>query len=180
MKKLIFTTLVLILLFNPAQAEARVSASSAALATEIEAKKIDNRTQILKDYLESYNSPLAPYASVFVKEADKNNLDWKLVASIAGNESYFGQMIPYNSYNAWGYGVYGNNVRRFSSWEDGIGVVSRALRTEYMDKWSATNIKEIGLIYAADPRWASKVTHFYEQIESFEKKVSIEALSISI
>lgn len=139
-----------------------------------------NRTVLLRDFLKSYNSPLSPYASDFINEANKNGLDWKLVAAIAGVESYFGQQIPYNSYNGWGYGVYGNNVRNFESWPDGIAVVSKALRVDYLDNWGATNVYEIGAIYAADPAWANKVTHFINLIEDFESRSTNAAIPISI
>lgn len=134
-------------------------------------KKIqeNQRTQILHDYLQKYDSPLAPHARVFIQEADKNHLDWKLVAAIAGVESYFGHYIPYNSYNGWGFGVFGNNVRRFESWEQAIQIISKSLKTDYQDKWKAQNVYQIGRIYAADPLWSFKVNHFLSEIETFEQ-----------
>ena len=140
----------------------------------------DNRAKILEGFLESYESPLAPYAQVFIDEADKNNLDWKLVAAIAGVESWFGQKIPYNSYNGWGYGVYGDNVRLFESWEDGIHVVSTALRDDYLNRWGATNVSEIGAIYAADPNWSNKVQHFIDLMDAYEQNEAEKTLSLSL
>jgi hypothetical protein len=140
----------------------------------------DNRAQILRSYLEQYNSPLADHAETFIKEADANNLDWKWVAAISGVESYFGQMIPPNSYNGWGFGVYGSNVRNFASWDDGITVVSTSLRHEYMDGRGATDIYTIGSTYAADPRWAVKVQHFVDDIDQYSKRFDKPALSISL
>lgn len=141
----------------------------------------DKRAKILEAYLQQYNSPLASHADTFIDQADKNNIDWKWVAAIAGVESYFGHQIPPYSYNGWGYGVYGNNVRRFASWDEGIGVVSSALRNDYMNSWGAQNIYQIGSFYAADPRWANKVTHFVAELEEFEMRYkSNNALSISL
>src|SRR5579862_9895471 len=85
--------------------------------------KQDNRAEILRAYLTQNNSPLADHADTFIKQADANNLDWRMVVAISGVESGFGQAIPPYSYNAWGFGVYGSNVRRFTSWDDGITVV---------------------------------------------------------
>lgn len=161
--------------------EAQTARSSAMLL--LATSKTDQsfkRTVILRDFLKSYDSPLAPYAADFVAEADRNNIDWKLVAAISGVESYFGEQIPYASYNGWGYGVYGNNVRNFESWSDGIAVVSKALRDDYLDNWGATNVQEIGAIYAADPAWAAKVTHFINLIEGFESRSANTAIPISI
>jgi hypothetical protein len=160
-------------------AEAKTARSSAVLVTANH-YRADNRAQILRDFLAQYNSPLAPHANSFIEEADKNGLDWKLVAAIAGNESYFGHLIPPYSNNAWGYGVYGNNVIRFETWDHGIATVSSAIRENYLNKWGATNIHEIGAIYAADPAWASKVSHFINLIEEYESKAANPVISISI
>lgn len=158
-------------LIVPQTAEAKISASSAALtmSPELALKADDNRAKILRAYLEKRNSPLADHAETFVEEADKNGLDWKFVAAISGLESSFGLHIPYESYNGWGYGVYGTNVRRFESWDDGIAVVSNALREDYMEKWGATTVPEIGRIYAASPTWAQRVQYFMNDIEEFEQ-----------
>lgn len=174
----IITIILFAFVYSVKPAFADTAGSSATLVSTQPAK--DKRAEVLRAYFEKYNSPLVAYAQTFVDEADKNNLDWKLVASIAGVESYFGQQIPSFSYNGWGYGVYGTNVRRFSSWEDGIAVVSKALRTDYMDKWGATNVYQIGSFYAADPMWANKVTHFIGDIENFELNRSNNYLSISL
>ncbi len=140
----------------------------------------DNRAEILKTYLETYNSPLASHAETFIKEADNNSLDWRLVPAITGVESYFGQMIPPYSYNGWGYGVYGTNVRRFASWDEGIAVVSKALRNEYMDGRGATNVYEIGSTYAADRMWANKVQRFMDEIDAYTARFDAPSVSISL
>lgn len=188
MKRNIILFLVAIILSATAfpqkvEAAATMAGSSAVLAQNIQLsqeEEVDRRAETLRAYLESYDSPLAEYADVFVEEADKNDLDWRLVAAIAGVESYYGQMIPPNSYNGWGFGVYGDNVLRFNSWEDGIATVSEALRENYMDKWGATNIAEIGDIYAADPHWANKVTHFIEDINNSYDSERNNTLPISL
>lgn len=182
-KNFIISTLILLIagLILPVEvAHAGVAGSSAALTNLNETKPKDERVKILKGFLESNNSPLAPYSKKFVEEADKNQIDWKLVASIAGNESQFGLLIPPNSYNGWGYGVYGSNVRRFESWEEGISVVSQALRTDYIDGWKANNIYEIGSIYAEDPNWANKVMAYMNKIDEFESQNYNTTLSISL
>lgn len=169
------------LFLYPAQkVAANTAGASANLISDKQEVVKDKRTAILRSYLEKYNSPLVPYAHNFIEEADRNNIDWKLVPAITGVESYFGQMIPPYSYNGWGFGVYGPNVRRFSSWIEGITVVSKALRTDYMNNWGATNVYEIGSFYAADPAWGNKVSHFIAQIEESETTDSNTTLPISL
>lgn len=157
-----------------------ISASSAAFNAEYKTVKQDNRVQVLKAYLTKRNSPLVESAATFVAQADKNKLDWKLVAAISGLESSFGKHIPYESYNGWGWGVYGDNVHNFSSWDDGITTISKGLREQYMNKWNATDVYSIGRIYAASPTWADRVTYFMRDIERFEENLTTTTLSISI
>jgi len=176
----IFILVVSALLSATTTTHADTAGSSAALTPIEISKPKDNRSEILHDYLLKYNSPLAPYAKNFIDEADRNNLDWKLVVSIAGNESYFGQMIPSNSYNGWGYGIYGNNVRYFSSWDEGIAVVSKAIRTDYVNKLGTSNIYEIGSMYAQDPTWANKVTNYMASLDQFASENPNHVLSISL
>jgi hypothetical protein len=173
--------LSLIFFVNTTSANAQTisAGSSAALFNSDAEETTDSRVRILREYLEKNNSPLVPHAGFFVKIADKYDLDWKLVAAISGVESTFGQQIPYNSYNGWGWGIYGDNMIRFSSWEEGIETVSEGLRTKYMDKWGAKNVYEIGKFYAASPTWAQRVEYFMNSIENYQK-LSLANLSISL
>jgi len=156
------------------------SASSAVFANTNDSFSEDIRVQVLRKFLQRYNSPLAPFAKTFVESADENNLDWKFVAAISGLESTFGQQIPSNSYNAWGWGVYGNNVIRFASWEEGIKTISKGLRERYIKNWGAANIYEIGAMYAASPTWAQRVTYFMGKIEEFKLQNPRDSLPITI
>jgi len=143
--------------------------------------KRDNRAVILQAYLQQYNSPLADHAKTLVQQADANNIDWRMVAAISGVESTWGEAIPPYSYNAWGYNVYGSNVRRFASWDDGITVVSTDLRQIYINERGATNIYQIGATYAASPTWAARVQNNMDAIDQFAANYDTKpALSISL
>lgn len=185
MKKNIFAFLLLLTAISAvipqySLAEQKASASSAnIISNEISAER-DYRAKVLKEYLESQNSPLAGYANDFIVQADKYNLDWRLVAAISGVESTFGEAIPTDSYNGWGWGVYGDNVIRFKSWPDGIATVSQGLRERYIDQWKAKDIYEIGSMYASSPTWASHVEYYLKKIRAFELTDTKETLSLSI
>jgi hypothetical protein len=130
----------------------------------------DTRVARLRMFLESYNSPLSAEAATFVAEADKYNLDWKLVAAIAGVESTFGKQIPPGSYNGWGWGVFTGTQSgvNFKDWAEGIAVVSEGLRKNYIDRGAIT-IYEMGWIYAANgDSWSSHVRYFVDKLESFQ------------
>ena len=156
------------------------SASSAVFTNANDSFSNDIRVQVLRKFLMRYDSPLAPFAKTFVESADENNLDWRFVAAISGLESTFGQQIPSNSYNAWGWGVYGNNVIRFTSWDEGIQTISKGLKERYIEKWGAKNIYEIGAMYAASPTWAQRVVYFMSKIEEFKLQNPRDSLPITI
>jgi hypothetical protein len=183
MKKLFFLITFLIFIFSITAtdvfAEKFIAGSSAALLKPV-AKKPDTRVRILKEFLGQYNSPLVPYAQDFVEIADKYELDWKLVAAISGVESTFGKQIPYQSFNGWGWGIYGTNMIRFSSWTQGIETVSEGLRTNYINKWGAQDVYEIGRFYAASPTWAQRVSYFMRKIDEFKDNKLAISLSISL
>lgn len=153
---------------------------SARIMPNIEVKKEDTRVTKLKAYLSYHNSPLADHAEDFVSYADKYNLDWRFVVSVAGVESGYGKRIPTDSFNAWGWGVYGNNIHRFSSWENGIETLSREIRVKYMDRWGAKDIYGIGKRYAANPEWATKVTNFMNKIDAFDPESVKKSPELSI
>ncbi len=127
------------------------------------------RPSLLRQFLESYNSPLAPYSDYILDVSDKYNLDWRLLTGIAGNESLFGRVVPYESYNAWGWGIHSRGTLRFSSWEEGIEKVARGLKENYIDQ-GLTTIDLIMTKYAPISvqngyPWADNVRFFMERLE---------------
>lgn len=138
----------------------------------IEAKPVDKRAQILKDYLAKHNSPLENSAQDFIDAADQYDLDWKLVVSISGVESTFGKHIPgghdpiYTSYNGWGWGVYGDNVLKFKSWREAIFTISEGLKENYVDK-GYTEPLIMNRKYAASKTWGVRVNYFMNDIEKY-------------
>jgi len=84
----------------------------------------DARTEIVKQYMESYDSPLAPFADLIVETADKYSLDYRLITAIAQQESNLCKIIPPGSYNCWGWGITGQGTLGFTSYQDGIEQVS--------------------------------------------------------
>lgn len=140
----------------------------------------DSRVKVLRHFLQSFNSPLAPFADTFVKEADENDLDWRFVAAISGVESTFGREIPYNSYNAWGWGIYGNNVIRFNSYDEAIKTISKGLKENYIDAWGANDVYQVGRFYAASPTWSQRVVYFMQKVDEFALNNPKTYLSLSL
>jgi len=156
--------------FQPALAVGKEAESAATLSSALVTK--DERVEHLHKFLLSHDSPLASEAGHFIAEADRLNLDWKLVAAISGTESTFGKQVPYGSFNAWGWGIPTGAQwgLAFSNWKAGITAVSEGLRYNYVDKGAKT-IDQIGYIYAASPAWANHVRFFIDKIEAFTPQI---------
>ncbi len=166
-KKALTLFLFIYILFgnkNLAYATSDFVSSSATLSFQSQKYNVetDLRVTKLKKFLESYNSPLSKYAFHFVKAADAYNLDYRLLPAITGVESTFGKRIPYQSYNAYGWA---NGKYIFSSWEESIYHVSKALKEKYYNK-GANNIDKISRKYAPPSKtWGAKVKYFMDKIE---------------
>jgi hypothetical protein len=183
MKKLLIVFIFVIMLFmarGEAWANEQASKSSATFNEVKVQKQVDNRAKELQAYLEERNSPLSPYAANFVEQADNYQLDWKLVAAISGLESGFGKQIPANSYNGWGWGIYGDHVLRFNSWPEAIQTISKGLREGYLKDNPESDPYVIGPTYAASPTWAVRVSYFMDQIEAFSLRDPKSSLSLAL
>lgn len=147
----------------------------------------DTRAATLDKILEAYNCPLAGHGKTFVKEADKNDIPYWLVASIAFQESGCGKVTPQvkkegqedvtdpeklefkESYNAWGWGVWGTNIKTFDSWEQGISAVSKYLGDSFFSK-GITDTCVIMETYTppSDGSWCKGVNYFGEMIQNYK------------
>ena len=94
-------------------------------------KTADARPLIIKNYLNKYKSELEPYSQLIVDVSDKYSLDYRLLVAIAQQESNLCKRIPANSYNCWGFGIYGDKVTRFNSYPQALDKVAKTLKKEY-------------------------------------------------
>ena len=95
--------------------------------------KEDARALLIKNFFQSYDAPLSSQAQTFVKVADKYHLDYRLLPAIAMQESSGGKRLPEESFNPFGYGIYGDNVKKFTSYEEAIDIVGQGLKKNYID-----------------------------------------------
>ena len=126
----------------------------------------DARAELVRQYLEAYGSPLEPYSGLIVDTADKYQIDYRLLTAIAQQESNLCKIIPPGSYNCWGWGIHSEGTLGFSSFEEGIEIVSQGLREEYLNKGFAY-IEEIMSKYTPLSRgsWANGVNKFMLEME---------------
>jgi hypothetical protein len=143
---------------------AALPASVPSVSSSIESA--DARSQIIKGYLETYNSPLTPYSDLIVQTADKYSIDFRLITAIAQQESNLCKIIPPGSYNCWGWGITSVGTLGFDSFEDGIETVSKGLRQNYLSK-GYTTVEQIMSKYTpqSNGSWAYGVNSFMGDME---------------
>lgn len=129
-------------------------------------KLADGRAANLQRFLRSINSPLFEYADIIVEEADKYGYDYRVLVAIAMQESTACKRIPPDSYNCWGWGIYGDTVTRFDSYDDAIRTVSAGIKDQYIDKGLITTEDIMRKYTPSSETWASAVRHFFDRIES--------------
>jgi len=131
----------------------------------IDYKTVD-RVIVLEKFLEKYNSPLIGEADIFVRVADKLGLDYRLLPAISCMESTCGKFLIPRTYNAWGWGIYGNNVIGFSSWEEGIEKVGEGIAKNYVAK-GLTTPEKMAPVYTPpnSTNWRNGVRFFMNQMD---------------
>lgn len=103
-----------------------------------EIKPGDARSANLKVFFRKNNSPLYDYANKIVEVSDKYQFDYRLLPAIAMQESNLCKVIPDNSFNCWGWGIYGTTVTRFDSYDDAIETIGKGIKEHYIDKGLVT------------------------------------------
>jgi len=126
----------------------------------------DARVEIVRQFFERYKSPLEPHASTVVNVADAYNLDFRLIPAIAMQESNLCKKAPPDSYNCWGFGIYGQKVTRFENFEEAILAVTKTLALKYKADGLDTP-EEIMRRYTpqSNGSWADSVEYFMNQLQ---------------
>lgn len=131
----------------------------------------DSRVLLIESFLRRNKSPMAPYADTIVSEADRNNIDFRLVPAIAMCESNAGKRMPKkDEFNAFGIAVYTgqNHGKAFDSWPHSISWVSQYIKEKYYDR-GFTDLYNIGAIWAPPSvntgySWTNCVQSFQDAI----------------
>lgn len=128
----------------------------------------DARVELVRQFLEKYDSPLEPHAQLIVDTAEKYGLDYRLIPAIAMQESNLCKKVREDSdHNCWGYGIYGGKGRAFDTYEHGIEVVSESLSRKYKSNNGLITPKEIESLYNPNSNgsWAFSVNFFMDQMK---------------
>ena len=157
---------------TPQQAYLTYSAKPMVLAESTSRmESSDARVQKIRSVYTRFNCPLLGKEEFIVKKADEFGIPYWLVAAVSFQESSCGKNTPKpegvgESYNAWGYGVWGTHVKTFDSWEAGITAVSKYFGTNFFSK-GVTDPCEIMETYTPPSRgsWCNGVKYFAQLIE---------------
>ncbi|MEI6533399.1 MAG: hypothetical protein WCO06_06190 [Candidatus Roizmanbacteria bacterium] len=126
----------------------------------------DGRVANLHAFFRKYDSPLFDQAEYIIKISDKYGMDYRLIPAISMQESGACRVIPDNSYNCWGWGIYGTTITRFSSYQEAIETVARGLKKNYIDKGLITASMIMSKYNpSSNGSWAFGVNHFLDRIE---------------
>ena len=105
---------------------------------EAEIQVVDGRVANLKSFFRKHNSSLYDHADKIVEVSDKYQFDYRLLPAIAMQESNLCRVIPDDSYNCWGWGIYGTTVTKFDSYDDAIETVAKGIKKNYIDQGLVT------------------------------------------
>ena len=133
----------------------------------IDTKISDARAANLKKFFRKHNSVLYDHADYIVQISDTYGFDYRLLPAIAMQESTLCRAIPVDSHNCWGWGIYGDNVIRFASYEEAIKTVAEGIKKEYLDKGLTTASKIMQKYTPSSPNgsWAYAVNKFLRDLE---------------
>lgn len=130
-------------------------------------KTADARSEIIRQYLHQYESPLEPYSNLIVELSDQYNFDYRWLVAIAQQESSLCKRIPENSYNCWGWGIYGDKVTRFDSFEDALRRIAPQFTKIFLQGNHYVDPAEVMKTYTppSDGSWANGVSTFFDNLD---------------
>jgi hypothetical protein len=134
---------------------------------------LDTRILAMNKFLSDYQSPMANYADIFIIEADRHGLDWRLIASISGVESAFGNLIPRGTHNGWGWRGRNGNADGwsiFESWEEAITHITERMALGYGTDLTPYDIESVYCPPCGETGlhlWANGVNRFMNELDYY-------------
>ena len=150
---------------NAALALALLLAAAAPAATTFDYSPASPSGSQIDDYLTRKHSQMAGFGDSFSNYGRTYNVDPRLVVSIAGAETTFGQHVCAEK-NAWNW-FYRRNCPQspFASYEAGLERVTRFMRLSYINR-GYDSIESIRYKYCATgcDNWVPLVTRFHDEM----------------
>ncbi len=133
----------------------------------------DGRGERIDMIFTKYKCPITGHGQKFVEAADKHQIPYWLVAAVAFQESSCGKMTPKvqgnETFNLYGWGVWGKNVHKFDSIDQGIETVSKYMSTKFISK-GITEPCDIMKVYTPPSKgsWCEGIKFFRDEILDYE------------
>jgi len=127
----------------------------------------DARPMLIKNYLERYDSPLAPYSDLIFQVSNDYGFDYYWIVAIAQQESNLCKKAPEGSHNCWGYGIHKKGSLGFDNYELAIRSYAEYLKREYFDK--GLNTPELIMkkyCPSSNGSWAAGVNQFINEMKT--------------
>jgi len=133
----------------------------------------DARPEIIDQYFARFDCPLTGYGEKMVSVADAYGFEFWWLPAIAWQESSCGKQLIGGSYNPFGYGIYGDNVIRFTSFDEAIEQVGWDLSANFFGE---------GLVHPCDVQskytppsngsWCSAIEYFRDEMLNYKSSES--------
>jgi hypothetical protein len=161
------------LILNPS----RSTAAIATAQTDVFVKGIttdlttdDARPILIEEFLKTHSSPLTPYdywGKFLTSLADKYQLDYRLLPSIAMQESNLCKKIPAGTFNCLGLGIHSRGTWGFPTFESNFEKAAEILRKNYVSQGLITP-DQIQDKYtpSSNGSWEFAVNRFMDQLET--------------
>ncbi len=147
---------------------APLATSALPAETVVLGETADARIPLVQNFLERHQSPLVDednFASTLIEIADRNGIDFRLLAAIAMQESNLCKVIPPDSYNCLGLGVHAKGTWGFNSYEENFEAAARILKKNYIDQ-GLTTPEQIMTKYtpSSNGSWAESVNQWMAEM----------------
>lgn len=129
----------------------------------------DTRAAIIDHYFTRYGCPLAGTGQKMVEASDKYGFEFWWLPAIAWQESTCGKVMIPNSFNAWGYGIYGDRVTKFASWDEAIDHIAKDLNKNFFAR-GLTEPCEFEKRYTppSKGRWCKSIKYFRDEMLDYK------------
>jgi hypothetical protein len=133
----------------------------------------DARRLAIQHYFQACACPAARWANIFVQEADRQGLDWRLVASISMVESTGGKHYKNRNILGWK-----SASQRFRSEQAGIQYVSERLHNS--PYYTGKSLVQILRTYNSERRnYVALVTGVMQQLAAIEDRLRVQQANLA-
>lgn len=162
----------------------KISSAQVPLAPDLMAEAVaegevaDARVILVHNFLERHNSPLIQednFAQVLVDLADKYEVDFRLLPSIAMQESNLCKVTPPGTYNCLGLGIHERGTWGFASYEENFEAAAKILKKNYIDQ-GLTTPEQIMKKYTpkSNGSWAESVNQWMAEMRYDDRQAGRE------